>query len=1036
MGGPIEEFPDITEYPDNTEPNFKGESEHPLAGIEDWMDSKRAAFVKNHPIISHLIQGTGDFAKGLYHSVDETGRNAAKALHEGNIPGAFQAVTSPLTGVVNQVNEKLLSGDISFQPDQARHEAISQVVGMAGLPGNEMQEAFHNRDYPRLVGQGVAALGLGLLTHGMGSNRSEINKSLEPTGPIDTSFTHGVENFKTDEIPHNVPPDLVPVGGEAIHNQQFDLPLRKTHEDLALQNHPELPAKLGAPQDAALHDKIFKTGAETGDNIEQLPEGWHRPAEAASNDKMVRLYRGETAEGIPGDKAGQNFTTDPLAATFYAKQNGGSGKTYYIDLPESEAAKYADPNATENGGHILSPELAEQARQNELGKGIEEGTSVIKPKEESPELVKQVEAARQENERLKGQVEPPTQQTINKPVQDGFAEPKFVEDAKLKDVGSPEVPPPGQITSANDKGGENTPFKDVSGTRAEYSSVHKLLSLKPETKPIADALLYAQDKGGEWLASNMRDFEEISRELDNSQKSQLGQLIDHGTKDLKYNLDPKNGVTPDLINRANQAKQLLDEVFVKARTAGATNESGKPIGYLDQYFTHMAKEPEGMINQIKEIYNHYLGRNAPIPELFLGKKEIPQDKGMGVTGDIYDKGMGNPWSPYTQTRSGMNPAEIEWNYNKVIPAYLESMKKVLFDAPAINKATAQLEKVPDSNLKDTATWAIKNFSGYDADKNLHGAFDAAANQVARVTARSFVNLNLSLHALHLGEIPVNIYPELGAKYTTMGVADMLRHPLQNYTEMVRLGLLQGETKPWAFKTVAERMDSASYFFSSIESMVKGIAYNGSKRMYLDQGMSPTEAKYAALAKAKDLTLTVDKARQMKGLSPEANVAGGPVFSRLGNQFKAIPSKIVEQYIDIAREVGKDPAKMEPYLKMMKAVAGSTAAGVATAYGAHMYHVNPKSLVATSAFGPFANTMYRIFANDIYNAGKRFHEGDDNGAKQYLMQAIIDTAAWATPGGNTLKKGASLLGMDTEPGKNSQRPMKLKFSNPVKVNLNQ
>lgn len=123
---------------------------------------------------------------------------------------------------------------------------------------------------------------------------------------------------------------------------------------------------------------------------------------------------------------------------------------------------------------------------------------------------------------------------------------------------------------------------------------------------------------------------------------------------------------------------------------------------------------------------------------------------------------------------------------------------------------------------------------------------------------------------------------------------------------------------------------------------------------------------------------------------------------------------------------------------MRALAGSTAAGVATAYGAHMYHVNPSSLVKMTAFGPFANSMYQIFGNDIWNAGKRLQQGDDNGAKKYLMQAAIDTAAFITPGGNSIKKGVgAIMGDDViRPGTNSPKPMKLKFSNPVKVNLNQ
>lgn len=96
-------------------------------------------------------------------------------------------------------------------------------------------------------------------------------------------------------------------------------------------------------------------------------------------EPTVRLYRGESDSSQPGALAGQTFTDDPMAAVYYAKQGGGAGRTYYIDLPASEAAKYKTADATGQGVHILPPELAEKARGNLLGKGAE-GQSIIKPK--------------------------------------------------------------------------------------------------------------------------------------------------------------------------------------------------------------------------------------------------------------------------------------------------------------------------------------------------------------------------------------------------------------------------------------------------------------------------------------------------------------------------------------------------------------------------------------------------------------------------------------------------------------------------------
>lgn len=122
------------------------------------------------------------------------------------------------------------------------------------------------------------------------------------------------------------------------------------------------------------------------------------PAEAAPAEQpsIVRLYRGESENSTPGPLAGQTFTDNPMDAVFYAKQGGGAGKTYYIDLPAEEAAKYKTADATGQGVHVLPPELAEQARKNVLGAGAE-GQSIIKPAPLTQEALQKEAAAKGEN---------------------------------------------------------------------------------------------------------------------------------------------------------------------------------------------------------------------------------------------------------------------------------------------------------------------------------------------------------------------------------------------------------------------------------------------------------------------------------------------------------------------------------------------------------------------------------------------------------------------------------------------------------------
>jgi hypothetical protein len=509
--------------------------------------------------------------------------------------------------------------------------------------------------------------------------------------------------------------------------------------------------------------------------------------------------------------------------------------------------------------------------------------------------------------------------------------------------------------------GQAKPVKDISGFTANFTSPDITLASRSITKPIADVIVKAQDQKMNWIASTERELSDLSKGLGKSDRIQLGQLIDG--QDIP-------NASPELRLRSQQARTILDSVH-EMFPEGATR-AGEDVGYLENYFTHIHHQPEDISSAINSIIDHHFG-------IFKSPQDLADVEGTS-TGDLYEKGLGKPGSPYVEPRQN-NARTIQYDVNKVFPAYIESAAKVIFDKPAVEAAKAQLAKIPDSNLKELATWYIKNYSNYDSLPGLHKAWNSWASTIARTTSRSLLGFNTGLQTLHLARIPANMWPELGTKYSSIGLKEVATHPIQAWTEAAKLGLLQNEIRPMSFKTPLEKFDSLSNFLSLADYLDKAIGYHGYKRMMLDQGSSAEQASLDALKFTKRVSQTTDAARQMKGMSSESNVMGGEVASRLGWQFKQVPAKIVEQYMNIAKGMKDNP---QAATRMVAGVGLALAANE----GLRTFHLDPYHMIPSGAWGAFGTTVTKV-ANSL--------------SKGNWEKALMDSALWAIPGGQSLKR---------------------------------
>lgn len=571
-----------------------------------------------------------------------------------------------------------------------------------------------------------------------------------------------------------------------------------------------------------------------------------------------------------------------------------------------------------------------------------------------------------------------------------------------KDSTNPQGEPKGTaISKVTDKTalpepGSARPSKDVNPIRAELGSVDKTLESRPETKPIVDAIVTANDQKLSWIATTERELAKFTAGLKPDKLNALGRMLDKG---IIEGVDD-----PELIQRANGIREVLDQIHSELPEKLPYDKS---LGYIENYLTHIEKQDPDLRDGMRQVWDFHTGKGKSFMKDPLGsiKRAFQSPELSGTSdsvGDMYQTGMGNPNSNYVKTRTG-KLEDYELNANKVLPAYVESIAKLKFDKPAVEQAKLAMSKLGDiiadgseSRIKDLAKWYITNYTKYDALPGLSKSWNSFADTVGRVTSRSMLGFNTGLQTLHLARIPANLFPNLPTKYLAAGLKEVGSAPINSYKEAVNLGLLQSEIRPIQFKTATQKMDSILQLGSVADYLDRAIGYHGFKKMYLDQGMKDIDATAAALRSSKRASLVTDAARPIKAFNPESGFVGS--IAKLSMQFKQVPLKIIEQYAGIADNAKSNPAAAA------RMVSGVGLAIAAAEEGLRTFHISPKSFLVD--LGGASGTEVKKIVSYL--------------AKGDLENAVKETALWVTPGGlsvmRQLNNGPSFIEQNNAPVK--------------------
>lgn len=505
-----------------------------------------------------------------------------------------------------------------------------------------------------------------------------------------------------------------------------------------------------------------------------------------------------------------------------------------------------------------------------------------------------------------------------------------------------------------------------------FQSSDNFLNKTPKLQPIVENIKQAFYNKYKWK-------QETFGELEQSTKGFKGKWSDVSD----YLEGQLTNPSPEVKAVGDSWRGVLNKVHQQMLDAGVTQKSGEPVNYLKDYLTHIMKDDTfGEI--ISDSLKGIIGKETGIKERLFGSKKVPFEKASSGT---FSKNQ-TPESPFVEPRTAEIPNKLlERDPRKILRAYIDSVGKVIFDKPAVLKNQKLITEIPPEAMeRSSADWYNKHYAGTDEVgwmKSLR-QFD---RKVARMGARSVLPFNLGIQSLHGARVAVQIWPELGTKYTSIGVKNSITDFKGAYERLKASGLTQRDT-PAMFKTKMELADNLGNYFDIGNSFAKMISLEGNRARLKELGDPHWERN-----------AVYETARQEGVVNPTTPIPVATVLPKFFMQFKYWAFKYGENAATALADakIKKDRASFEKVARYI--VAGVAAEELTKKSGVKLYHLTSEVVKSSS---PSEDAMIKI-VRDLSN-GK-------------ISEAFIEAArssAWA---------GKSLVGSE---GRGDNKKYKLKW----------
>ena len=453
--------------------------------------------------------------------------------------------------------------------------------------------------------------------------------------------------------------------------------------------------------------------------------------------------------------------------------------------------------------------------------------------------------------------------------------------------------------------------------------------------------------------------------------NKLGQEVSE-VLELKDITEATGKYSPRSIEIAKDVRKILDEILVELQDANVLDKKGKLIKRLEGYFPHITKETN-MTEELQQYLNDALeGRHDDIIGAASG----------GV--DLYGTAKPVPKFGHAERRAAEDYGlkDIETNPLRVLRRYVLAASRILYDKPGIEKARAEIERIPAGSMKDLSVKYIQNYMRIS--DSISGTLRLIDAKLARMGARSVLAFSTGLQTLHLGRIATQVWPELGTRYSFAGLYELVANPSKAWAETRDAGLLPQSSIPSRFKFRGEVFDKLSGYGDFGNSIAKIIAYQGFLRKVFNQHPDWTFKQIQTEAVKQTIRAEGVVSQATKSIAIEK-------IPKFFLQFVYWFQKYGENSARAVAGAAKDPS-MENMTRVGKyLIAAAITEEITRQTGLKIFHITPYLLQLSATGAGYLKDIAWILANDKDSIETR------------LEKAFKRTAEYGIPGGVSIPR---------------------------------